>query len=181
MPDPKLSDPKLSDPKLSGPNLSDRAALNGATADVTALLADYAACIDAGALEEWPDFFTADCHYKITTAYNHANDLPVGLIYAHNRAMLEDRVVALRKANIYEPQRYRHIVSAPRITGMAGDVIEAEAGFLVVRTMHDGTQDLFASGRYLDRIDTAGNRLRFAEKIVVLDSDKVDTLLAIPL
>ena len=65
------------------------------------MLADYAACIDADALEEWPDYFTADCHYKITTAYNHANDLPVGLIYAHNRAMLEDRVVALRKANIY--------------------------------------------------------------------------------
>ena len=64
---------------------------------------------------------------------------------------------------------------------MAGDMIEAEAGFLVVRTMHDGTQDLFASGRYLDRIDTAGNRLLFAEKIVVLDSDKIDTLLAIPL
>ena len=158
----------------------------GATATVTALLADYAACIDADDLEAWPDFFTADCHYKITTAYNHANGLPVGLVYAHNRAMLEDRVTALRKANIYEPQRYRHIVSTPRITGgriVGGDggTIEAETGFLVVRTMHDGTQDLFASGLYLDRIDLSGDRPRFAEKIVVLDSDKVDTLLAIPL
>lgn len=159
---------------------------SGAIAEVTALLADYAACIDSDALEEWPDFFTADCHYKITTAYNHAKGLPVGLIYAHNRAMLEDRVTALRKANIYEPQRYRHIVSTPRITGggitgAADDRIQAEAGFLVVRTMHDGAQDLFASGLYLDRIDLSGNRPRFAEKIVVLDSDKVDTLLAIPL
>ena len=159
---------------------------NGAIAEVTALLADYAACIDADDLEAWPDFFTADCHYKITTAYNHARGLPVGLIYAHNRAMLEDRVVALRKANVYEPQRYRHIVSTPRITGGGvtaadGGTIEAETGFLVVRTMHDGTQDLFASGLYLDRIDLSGNRPRFAEKIVVLDSDKVDTLLAIPL
>ncbi len=166
---------------------AERERRNGAVAEVTALLADYAACIDADALEEWPDFFTADCHYKITTAYNHARGLPVGLIYAHNRAMLEDRVVALRKANVYEPQRYRHIVSTPRITGgglvgSAGDeAIEAETGFLVVRTMHDGTQDLFASGVYLDRIDFSGNRPRFAGKIVVLDSDRVDTLLAIPL
>lgn len=148
---------------------------------VTALLADYTACIDADALEQWPDFFTADCHYKITTAYNHAKGLPVGLIYAHNRAMLEDRVTALRKANIYEAQRYRHVVSGARITGGAGDFLEAETSFLVVRTMHDGAQDLFASGRYLDRIDTSGNRPLFAEKIVVLDSDKIDTLLAIPL
>ncbi len=170
---------------------AERERRNGAVAEVTALLADYAACIDADELEAWPDFFTADCHYKITTAYNHAKGLPVGLIYAHNRAMLEDRVVALRKANVYEPQRYRHIVSTPRIkgggitgggiTGLAEDVIEAEAGFLVVRTMHDGTQDLFASGLYLDRIDLSGNRPRFARKIVVLDSDRVDTLLAIPL
>ena len=164
---------------------------SGAIAEVTALLADYAACIDADDLEAWPDFFTRDCHYKITTAYNHANGLPVGLIYAHNRAMLEDRVAALRKANVYEPQRYRHIVSMPRIVGGSiagggiaggeGDEIGAETGFLVVRTMHDGAQDLFASGLYLDRIDLSGSRPRFAEKIVVLDSDRVDTLLAIPL
>lgn len=155
--------------------------VNGAISGVTSLLADYAACIDADELEQWPDFFTAECHYKITTAYNYVKGLPVGLIYAHNRAMLEDRVVALRKANIYEAQRYRHVVSGVRITGEAGNVVEAEASFLVVRTMHDGSQDLFASGRYLDRIDTSGNRPLFAEKIVVLDSDKIDTLLAIPL
>lgn len=154
---------------------------NGAIAGVTALLADYAACIDADDLEAWPDFFTADCLYRITTAYNHARGLPVGLIHAHNRAMLEDRVVALRKANVYEPQRYRHIVSTPRVIAADGERIEAETGFLVVRTMHDGTQDLFASGLYLDRIDLAGNLPRFAEKIVVLDSGRVDTLLAIPL
>lgn len=155
---------------------------NGAaTAAVTALLADYAACIDADDLEQWPDFFTDDCHYKITNAYNHAHGLPVGLIYAHNRAMLEDRVAALRKANVYEAQRYRHIVSVVRVTGEEGDTVEAEASFMVVRIMHDGSQDLFATGRYLDTVDLSGNRPRFREKIVVLDSDKIDTLLAIPL
>ena len=157
------------------------AGTDGAVATVTALLADYAACIDADALEDWPDFFTEACHYKITTAYNHAHDLPAGLIYAHNRNMLLDRVAALRKANIYEPQRYRHIVSAPRITGVTSETIEAEISFLVVRIMHDGTTDLFATGRYLDRIDVSGERPRFVEKLVVLDSDKIDTLLAIPL
>ncbi len=47
--------------------------------------------------------------------------------------------------------------------------------------MHDGVTTLFATGRYLDRIDIASAPFRFSERIVVLDSDKIDTLLAIPL
>lgn len=148
---------------------------------VSALLSDYAECIDSDALEEWPDFFTEDCHYKITTAENYARDLPVGIIYADNRAMLIDRVTALRQANVYEPQRYRHIVSTVRITGRNGTTVEAQSSFLVVRIMGDGSQDLFATGRYIDRIDFSGDRPRFADKLVLLDSDKIDTLLVIPI
>ena len=47
--------------------------------------------------------------------------------------------------------------------------------------MIDGSQDLFLSGRYLDSIDLSGDRPQFVDKLVVLDSDKIDTLLAIPL
>jgi 3-phenylpropionate/cinnamic acid dioxygenase small subunit len=148
---------------------------------VADLLSDYAACIDADGLERWPDFFTENAVYQITTAYNHARGLPIGIVYADNRRMLEDRVAALRKANVYEPQRYRHVVSAARIGGGEAGLVKAEASFLVVRTMVDGSQFLFATGRYLDQIDFSGDRPRFAEKLVVLDSDKVDTLLAIPL
>jgi hypothetical protein len=42
--------------------------------------------------------------------------------------------------------------------------------------------DLFAAGAYLDRMrDGADGRLRFAERIVVCDSSRFDTLVAIPL
>jgi hypothetical protein len=47
--------------------------------------------------------------------------------------------------------------------------------------MHDGESILFASGVYLDRIDLASEPCRFSERIVVLDSHKIDTLLAIPI
>ncbi len=152
-----------------------------AGAAVSNLLADYAACIDADALEQWPDFFTEDCVYRITSAYNFARGLPAGIIHADNRRMLQDRVAALRKANIYEKQGYRHIVSAPRVRVREGISVEAEAGFLVVRIMAEGSLDLFVAGRYVDRIDFSGRGPRFASKIVVLDSEKIDTLLAIPL
>ena len=148
---------------------------------VSNLLAEYAACIDSDDLEAWPAFFTEQAHYRITTEFNHARGLPIGIIDARNRNMMEDRVASLRQANIYEPQRYRHIISAVRITGNEDRLIQAEAAFMVVRIMIDGSQELFVTGRYLDQIELSGETPLFAEKLVVLGSDKIDTLLAIPL
>lgn len=148
---------------------------------VTGLLADYAACIDADELERWPEFFTAEAEYRVTTEFNHARGLPVAMIDARNRNMMEDRIASLRQANVYEPQRYRHIISVVRLVGRDGDLVEAEASFIVVRTTVEGSQDLFVAGRYLDSIDISGDRPRFAKKLVILDSDKIDTLLAVPL
>lgn len=145
------------------------------------LMADYADAIDEDRLEEWPELFTDGCRYVVTNHDNHSAGLPHGAIYASNRRMLKDRVSALRDANIYERQRYRHIVSRPQLSLPVGDQVAAKTGFLVVRIMHNGETDLFATGVYLDKIDTTGGRLRFAERIVVCDSRKLDTLLALPL
>jgi 3-phenylpropionate/cinnamic acid dioxygenase small subunit len=144
---------------------------------VVALNADYAATIDDDRLEEWPGFFVEDCLYKITSADNLRDGHEAGIVYADSRRMLADRVLALRRANIYERQTYRHIVGMPRLTGEA----TAETPFLVVRTMRDGRMDLFVAGRYRDRLVEADGGLRFAERIVVCDSSHFDTLVAIPL
>jgi anthranilate 1,2-dioxygenase small subunit len=149
--------------------------------EVEALYTDYAHCLDDDRLEEWPDFFTADCYYRITSAENFEAGLPLGLVYLTSRAMLVDRVMALRKANIYEPQRYRHQIGAIKITGDSGGGLDVVASFLVVRTMQDGEMILFAAGRYLDRLVPDGGGRKFARKEVVLDSRQIDTLLAMPL
>lgn len=145
------------------------------------LYADYVHCLDADELESWPGFFTEDCFYRVTSAENHEAGLPLGLIYATSRNMLTDRVSALRQANIYEPQRYRHLVSSIKIVGDAAGLLDLVANFLVVRTMQDGDMTLFAAGRYVDRLKRDGESWKFAAKIVVLDSRQIDTLLAIPL
>jgi anthranilate 1,2-dioxygenase small subunit/terephthalate 1,2-dioxygenase oxygenase component beta subunit len=144
---------------------------------LTALNAQYARCIDDDRLEEWPGFFLERCLYKITTADNLAKGYEAGLIYADSRAMLQDRVSALRQANVYERQRYRHIVGLPLARGDGS----AETPFLVVRIMRDGKMELFATGRYLDKVREEDGTLKFAERIVVCDSSRIDTLLAIPL
>ncbi len=140
--------------------------------------AAYAAAIDEDRLEDWPDFFTEDCLYRITSADNHRRGYAAGVIYADSRAMLRDRVTALRTANIYERQAYRHVISLPLVDEAA---MTARTSFMVARIMRDGGTTLFATGVYLDRVVEAGGALRFAERIVVCDSSYFDTLLAIPL
>ena len=145
------------------------------------LYADYAHCLDNDELERWPEFFTESCFYRITSAENYEAGLPLGLVYATSRNMLRDRVSALREANIYEPQRYRHIVSSVKILGEERSGLDLTANFLVVRTMQDGDMTIFAAGRYLDRVERRDGAWKFARKDVILDSRQIDTLLAIPL
>ncbi len=142
------------------------------------LNAAYAATIDQDRLEAWPDFFTDDCLYKITSAENHKRGYAAGIVYADSRAMLRDRITALRTANIFERHNYRHIVGLP-VVGSGGTT--AETPFLVARIMRDGRTDVFVTGVYLDKLSDESGTLRFAERIIVCDSSHFDTLLAIPL
>jgi len=146
---------------------------------VEQLHARYAHALDAGLLEEWPEFFTEKGRYRIATAENEERGLPLPVLYAEGRAMLRDRVQSLRHANIYEPQRYRHIVSSVLVQRINDSLVSSKANFLVVRTMENGESTLFASGRYVDRI-LLGEML-YEERVVVCDSRRFDTLLAIPL
>jgi anthranilate 1,2-dioxygenase small subunit/terephthalate 1,2-dioxygenase oxygenase component beta subunit len=147
------------------------------------LNARTAAAIDDDRLEDWPTFFTEAGRYRVTTAENFAAGLPLSLIYATSRAMLRDRVKSLREANIYEAQRYRHLVGAPLVERVEGGIAVARASFIVARIMHTGETMLFATGNYHDRLalDEPDGNLRYAERVVVTDSRQFDTLLALPL
>jgi 3-phenylpropionate/cinnamic acid dioxygenase small subunit len=147
--------------------------------EVEQLHARYAQALDSDRLEDWPNFFTENGRYRIATAENEERGLPLPVLYAEGRAMLRDRVASLRHANIYEPQRYRHIASGFLIQNPSQNIVASTANFLVVRIMQDGASMLFASGRYLDRVRVP--EMLYEERIVVCDSRRFDTLLAIPL
>lgn len=146
------------------------------------LQARYAQAIDDDQLEQWPDFFVDEARYLVTTADNYENGLPLGMMYATSRRMLRDRIRSLREVNVYEAQRYRHVVGVPVVDLDTDGTVRAQTSFLVARIMQSGETTLFATGRYRDRIAFAADGLpRFAEKVVILDSRQIDTLLAIPL
>ena len=56
-------------------------------ATVEDLNARYTEAIDEDRLEAWPDFFSADGRYLITTAENVAQGLPLGIMSATSRAI----------------------------------------------------------------------------------------------
>ena len=151
--------------------------------EIERLHARYAHALDDDRLEDWPGFFAATSSYRIVTAENLAAGLPLPLLYADSRAMMRDRVASLRHANVYEPQRYRHLVAGALVERLDAQRASSVANFLVLRVLQDGDTIAFASGRYLDRILLAGEdgAPQYEERVVVCDSRRFDTQLAIPL
>ena len=105
------------------------------------LIGDYAERIDEDRLEEWPELFADPCRYLVISRANHEAGMRQGVMYAASRGMLLDRVFSLRRANIFEPHRYRHVVGPIRLKAVEGDVAVVHSHFLAVRIMHDGATD----------------------------------------
>ncbi len=142
---------------------------------------DCAHCIDDDRLEDWPSLFTEDCRYQIIDRESHAKGMPVGIVTCDSRGMLQDRILALRQANIYEPHCYRHLISGIRITGEADGEWSVKSSYAVIRTMQEGDVSVFSSGKMLDRIVFEDGEPRLRERIVVCDSSRFDTLIVIPI
>jgi len=143
---------------------------------------EYARCLDEAELERWPSFFAEECIYKVTSRENVEANYPFGVVYADSGRMLRDRVKSLRTVNVYEAQHYRHLIGMPRVLSTDGKGgVETRTSFLVLRIMRDGETTIFASGAYHDRLALAGDEIALRERIVVCDSSRIDTLLALPL
>ena len=153
----------------------------GTRALVDDLITTSARFIDRDEIEAWLDCFEDDGRYVVIPRENHARGYPVALIHCDNKARLKDRVACLRHANKFNPHHDRHVVGAACILGLADGVATVESSFMVVQTTETGVSRLFCAGSYEDRIRVSRDRARFVERIVVLDSFSVPTLLATPL
>jgi anthranilate 1,2-dioxygenase small subunit len=141
---------------------------------------DYAACLDAEALEEFPAFFTEDALYRVISRENFDDGLEHATMYCLGRAMIEDRATATLKAALYQPRSLRHFISGVRIVGAEGDGVRAEANFLIVESLLESEPELLMVGRYLDRVVREDGRLKFRERTCVYDNYRIRTTLVIP-
>lgn len=148
-------------------------------AQVQDLLAEYGALLDAEQYDDWLALFAAECRYHVVPRENWQRGLPAGLIYCESRAALEDRIMALREANKYNIHSDRHLIGLPRLA--IAEAMTVEAPFAVFQTDQEGATRLFATGLYRDRLETAAGGLKIRDKLVLLDTFAVPTLLATPL
>ena len=145
------------------------------------LLAAYGALLDGEKYDEWLGLFAAECRYNVMPRENHDRGLPSALIFCDSRAMLEDRIRALREANKFNIHKDRHLIGLPRFIGSHADELEVEAPFAVYQTDQEGETRLFATGLYRDRIEMGVRGPRIRDKLILLDTFAVPSLLSTPL
>jgi len=154
-------------------------------AAIEQLMVDYVHAIDDGDYERWPTFFTENGRYQVTGRDNHARGWVAGMLLCDNRDMMIDRIYSLRQVNVWEPHTYRHVIGPTRVLATRTEngvlAVDAQTNYLCVRTMHDGEQKLFSPGRYVDQIVFDGAQPMFTSRLVLSDSNRIDTLLVIPI
>jgi len=145
------------------------------------LYSDYVRCVDDTKYEEWPDFFTDECIYRIVSRENYDAGLQMSALALEGKAMLKDRVYAMNETMIHAPYLQRHVVGIPKIHSADDGVIRAEANYVVLRTKLDAFSEVFNTGRYLDTIVNEDGRLKFKERICVFDSELVPNSIVYPI
>lgn len=162
--------------------LAKGAEVSAAARDAIArLMMEYVHAIDNNELERWPQFFTERCLYQIISRPDHEQGRLIGIWFCDTRGMLEDRVSSIREVNVYEPHVYRHVIGPTEVLQVRDGAYSAQTSYIVVRTMHDGEMQLFSAGRYVDEVVIEGGAARFRKRVVVPDSWRFDTLVAIPI
>ena len=146
------------------------------------LYSDYAAAVDSGQWELWPDFFTTDGIYKLQPRENHERGFPLSTLAFHSQAMLRDRVYGIKETLFHDPYYQRHVVGAPVVREVdAQGRWHCEANYAVFRTKLDGASSVFNVGRYLDVVVNTAQGFKFAQRHCVYDSEMTPNSIIYPI
>jgi salicylate 5-hydroxylase small subunit len=143
--------------------------------------AEYAAVLDAGDWERWPDFFLERCTYKIQPRENFDRGLPLATMDFESRGMLKDRVYGIKETLFHDPYYQRHVLGATRVLRVEGDRYETETSYAVFRTKLDEYSTVYNVGRYLDVVRRTTEGYRFESRICVFDSEMIANSIIYPI
>jgi len=149
--------------------------------DLTRMYADYAAVVDAKDWDAWIDFFEEDCEYKVQPRENHERGFPLSTMWFISRDMLKDRAYGIQETLFHDPYYQRHVVGAPRILSVEDGMIQSEANYAVFRTKYDGESTVFSVGRYIDRVSSGPQGLKFKSRFCIYDSEMIPNSIIYPI
>ena len=148
---------------------------------LTRLYADYALAVDSGNWDLWPEFFLDDGIYKLQPRENHERGFPLATLSFTSKGMLKDRVYGIQETLFHDPYYQRHLVGAPVVRRVEAGRIHSEANYAVFRTKLDKLSTVFNVGRYIDTIVQTPDGLKFAERLVVYDSEMIPNAIIYPI
>ena len=121
--------------------------------ELVQLYADYAAAVDSGNWDLWPEFFTEECSYRLQPRENHERGFPLATLSFESKGMLKDRVYGIRETLFHDPYYQRHVVGTPIVRNIDDDGrIQCEANYAVFRTKLSKESTVFNVGRTIDEV-----------------------------
>jgi len=149
-------------------------------AEIDSFHVEYCAALDANDVERWPDFFSKDATYRITSRQNALMNMPVGLVYCEGLAMITDRALAVAHSQMFAPRHMLHVLGITRVLDETDHTISSQTPFILMQTLVEGPSTVHLAGVYHDRFVREGERLLIASREVVHDTEILDTALAYP-
>ncbi len=140
-------------------------------AEIDHFQAEYCAVLDANEVELWPQFFTEQATYRVTSRENVALNLPVGLVYCEGRAMMHDRAVAIARTQMFAPRYMLHLLGSTQVQDETTDGILSSTPFVLMQTLVEGPSMVHLAGTFQDRFVREGEGLLLADRQVVHDTE----------
>ena len=144
------------------------------------LYSDYAAAVDSGDWDLWPEFFVDACSYRLVPRENHERGFPLATLSFESKGMLRDRVYGIKETLFHDPYYQRHVVGAPLVRAASSERIESEANYAVFRTKLSELSTVFNVGRYLDTVVRTADGLKFESRLVIYDSEMIPNSIIYP-
>ncbi len=150
--------------------------------ELTQLYADYAAAVDSGHWDLWPEFFTDECSYRLQPRENHERGFPLATLSFESKGMLKDRVYGIRETLFHDPYYQRHVVGAPIVRK-----VDAEGRFTAKPTTRcfapscRRSRPCSTSAATIDEVVRTPQGLKFASRLVVYDSEMIPNSIIYPI
>lgn len=150
------------------------------------LHAEYAAAVDGGEWTRWPAFFTERGVYRLQPRENFERGFPLATLAFDSRAMMQDRVYGITETLFHDPYYQRHVIGLPRMLGVDASPegwrrLRCETNYAVFRTKLSDVSTVFNVGRYLDTIVVTPEGARYAERLVIYDSEMIPNSIIYPI
>ncbi|NHB88991.1 hypothetical protein C5471_15280 [Photorhabdus tasmaniensis] len=154
------------------------------TLDVQWLYTIYNEFLDEGNIEQWPNFFVKDSHYRITSRENFDQNFPLSFVLCDGQKMIKDRAIALQKTVMYRRRSQCRIVSGVRLISI-DDVnvygIKACSSFAIYESLYGESSKLLVCGRSHDVIVQDDGILKFKDRMCIINTDIIPDSIVLPI